>query len=391
MKKIAMVCQRYGLEVNGGAELLCRQFAEKLNDRYDVEVLTTCAVDYMTWANNYPAGESVINGVRVKRFAVKKERNIKRFNKLSQEVFSDPNHTDEQESRWIDEQGPYCPELVEYIARHHAEYHSVLFMTYLYYLSAMCLPKGMDNAILIPTAHDEPPVYLRHYTSVFENAAGLIYNTCEEQEFVEKMFQTKQTPSAMAGAGIELPSLDESLTANGLYGLKKYIVYAGRIDESKGCGRLFVYFQEYKKRNPGDLQLVLMGKPVMEIPEDPDIISLGFVSEEDKFVLMKDSVALVLASEYESLSIVVLESMALGRPVLVNGDCEVLKGHCKRSNAGLYFTGYFEFEYALNFLLSHPEEYAAMRENAGQYANANCRWDDIIGRISELIERVGSH
>ena len=138
MKKIAMVCQRYGLEVNGGAELLCRLFAEKLNDRYAVEVLTTCAVDYMTWANEYPAGESVVNGVTVTRFAVKKERNIKRFNKLSEEIFSDPNHTAEQERRWIDEQGPYCPELAAYIEQHHAEYHSVLFMTYLYYLSAVC-------------------------------------------------------------------------------------------------------------------------------------------------------------------------------------------------------------------------------------------------------------
>jgi glycosyltransferase involved in cell wall biosynthesis len=271
------------------------------------------------------------------------------------------------------------------------EYSSVLFMTYLYYFSAMCLPKGMKNAILIPTAHDEPPIYLKHYETVFESAEALIYNTYEEKEFVEKMFQTNWTPSAMAGAGIDLPALDASITANGLYGLNKYIVYAGRIDESKGCGKLFTYFQEYKKRNPGDLQLVLMGKAVMEVPKDSDIISLGFVSEENKFTVMRDSVALVLASEYESLSIVVLESMALGRPVLVNGDCEVLKGHCIRSNAGLYFTGYFEFDYALNYLLSHPEQYAAMRENARQYTDANCRWEDIVGRISDLIESVAEN
>lgn len=386
MKKIAMVCQRYGLEVNGGAELHCRQLAEKLTARYDVEVLTSCAMDYMTWSNEYPAGESMINGVRVIRFAAERERNIKRFNKLSEEVFCDTNHTDEQEREWIEEQGPYCPELIEFVEEHHADYHSVLFMTYLYYFSATCLPKGMKNALLIPTAHDEPPIYLRHYKSVFENVRGLIYNTHEEKALLEKMFDVKNTPSVMAGVGVDVPELDTSLTAGGLYGLDKYIVYAGRIDESKGCGRLFDYFQEYKKRNPGDLQLVLMGKAVMKVPKHRDIISLGFVSDEDKFIVMRDSVALVLASEFESLSMVVLESMILGRPVLVNGDCTVLKGHCLRSNAGLYFTAYFEFEMALNYLLGHPQEYAVMRENAKEYVNVNYRWDDITEKISQLIE-----
>ncbi len=391
MKKIAMVCQRYGLEVNGGAELHCRQLAEKLSARYEVEVLTSCAMDYMTWANEYPAGESMINGVKVIRFAAAKERNIKKFNRLSEDVFCDPNHTDEQEREWIEEQGPYCPELIEFVEQNHAQYHSVLFMTYLYYFSATCLPKGMDNALLIPTAHNEPPIYLRHYKSVFENVKGLIYNTHEEKAFLEKMFAVKNTPSVMAGVGVDVPELDPSLSASGLYGLDKYIVYAGRIDESKGCGRLFDYFLEYKKRNPGDLKLVLIGKTVMDIPRDPDIISLGFVSDENKFIVLRDSVALVLASEFESLSMVVLESMILGRPVLVNGDCTVLKGHCHRSNAGLYFTRYFEFELALNYLLSHPQEYAVMRENAKEYVNVNYRWEDITERISQLIEMISDN
>ena len=110
--RIAFTCQRYGPEVNGGAELHCRQLAERLSAFYDVTVYTTCAKDYMTWKNEYPAGEEEINGVRVKRFPVAKERNQEAFARLSQAVFHDPLHTDRQEQEWIDEQGPYCPELI---------------------------------------------------------------------------------------------------------------------------------------------------------------------------------------------------------------------------------------------------------------------------------------
>lgn len=385
--KIAFVCQRYGLEVNGGAELLCRQFAEKLADIYSVEVLTTCAVDYLTWANEYPAGEEVINGVKVKRFPVDKKRNIVKFNNISGLVYN-PNHSIEQEREWIDEQGPYCPELVCYIQKNHSEYKTVLFMTYLYYLTAVCLYNRIDNAILIPTAHDEPPIYLNYYKRVFLNPSGIIYNTAEEKRFVEKMFNNNSIPSIIAGAGVEVPDLNGHQSTKEKFGVDNYIVYAGRIDESKGCKTLFNYFGEYKKRYSNDLKLVLIGKSVMEIPKRNEIIYLGFVSEEDKFLIIRDSFALVLASEFESLSLVVLESMAMKRPVLVNGKCDVLRGHCTRSNAGLYFTNYFEFEYTLNYLLKHPAEYKNMQDNGLKYVQDNYQWEIIINKIQDLIERI---
>ena len=47
MEKIAIINQRYGLEVNGGSELYSREIAERLNSNYDVEVLTSCAVVFV--------------------------------------------------------------------------------------------------------------------------------------------------------------------------------------------------------------------------------------------------------------------------------------------------------------------------------------------------------
>lgn len=386
-EKIAFVCQRYGLEVNGGSEAYCLQLAEKLKAYYDVTVYTTCALSYTTWANSYPTGEVDINGVHVKRYAVEKERNQEIFNKISSLVYAE-GHTDGEELQWIEEQGPYCPELLDVLDREHTRYRVVFFMTYLYYLSAAGLPRGYKNAALIPTLHDELPAHLRYYDAVFAAAKGLAWNTEEEKAYACKRFPcVRAIPGVMTGIGLTepdnpLPDLPGELTG------KTYLVYAGRIDESKGCGEMFAFFRRYKQERGGELKLVLMGKPVMEIPEDPDIISLGFVSEEMKFAVIREAFALVLFSRFESLSMVVLESMLMERPVLVTGKCEVLKGHCIRSGAGLYFDNYPEFEGCLRWLQEHPEAYQKMRRLGKEYVQRNYSWDAILGQYRKLISDV---
>lgn len=385
--KLAFVCQRYGLEVNGGSELHCRQLAEKLSSYYDVEVYTTCAIDYVTWKNEYQPGTGKLNGITIHRFLNAKQRNKQSFDQISQKVFSKFGHSDVEESRWVEEQGPVCPELLSELAQRHLEYKAVIFMTYLYYLTAKGLPMGFENAFLIPTVHDEPPVYLRYYNSVFSAAKGFIWNTPEERAFAERRFpDIKNTPGIIAGVGVDvpegpLPDIPENIRS------VPYITYAGRIDESKGCGEMFRFFEQYKRQYGGTLKLVLMGKAVMNIPERPDIVPLGFVSDEMKFAVMASAKALVLFSQFESLSMVVLESMIMGRPVLVNGKCEVLKGHCVRSNAGLYFTSYREFAGALNYLMMHPAQYEAMRQNGKKYVVENYKWETITAKIHQLIEK----
>jgi glycosyltransferase involved in cell wall biosynthesis len=146
---------------------------------------------------------------------------------------------------------------------------------------------------------------------------------------------------------------------------------------------------EYKKRNKNNLKLVLMGKAVCDIPKSKDIISLGFVSDEDKFDGIKGAKALILPSKFESLSISVLEAMTLSIPVIVNGICDVLKGHCVKSNGGLYYKNYFEFEGCVNFMLTHTNEYASMCANARKYVEDYFQWDDIMRKFDKIIERVG--
>ena len=388
-KKIAIINQRYGLEVNGGSELYSRQIAEKLIAKYDVEVLTSCAVEYVKWSNYYKEGVEQINGVTVRRFKTLHEREPKVFSALDSMMLSNPHIEEEISEQWIEHMGPYCPELVEYVDKHQDEYEAIIVVTYLYYTAVKRIVRIKNKAIFIPTAHQEPFIHFDMYKKVFGAADAYVFLTDEEKGLVHSIFHNEDVPYEVMGVGVEVPEVVDSERFKKKYNLDNYLIYVGRIDEGKDCPRLFKYFLEYKRRVKSDLKLVLMGKAVCDIPKSPDIISLGFVSEEDKFDGIKGAKALILPSKFESLSISVLEAMTLSVPVIVNGICDVLKGHCVKSNGGLYYKNYFEFEGCINYMMEHPEEYAIMCKNARKYVEDYFQWDDIMKKFDSIIERVG--
>ncbi|GHU64924.1 hexosyltransferase [Clostridia bacterium] len=387
-KKIAIINQRYGLEVNGGSEQYTRLLAERLTEKNNVEILTTCALDYTTWDNHFSEGTSVIHDVPVRRFPVDQPRDIQRFAQVSERVYTTGIGNAVMEAEWIDEQGPLCTKLIQYIKDHADRYDVFIFVTYLYYLTVQGMGLVKDRSILIPTAHDEPPIRLHTYKSVFHAPIAIGYNTEEERDFVHTFFGNNRIPSEILGIGIDIPDIIDTDAFRKKYALDNYLIYVGRIDESKGCAELFDFFTLYKEENPSDLKLVLMGKEVMDVPTNPDIISLGFVSDEDKFNGIAGAKTLLLPSLFESLSMSVLESLALGVPVIVNGGCEVLRGHCLRSNAGMCYTSYDEFEKVLHFLLSHEDDYLAMSVNGANYVAKNYDWTIIMNKLQSLIDRI---
>lgn len=385
--KIAIINQRYGLEVNGGSELYSRQIAERLAAKYEVEVLTSCALEYERWSNHYREGVEIINNVIVRRFRTGHERKQAIFSALNREMHLNENATKEQSEHWIDEMGPYCPSLIDYIKQNKEKYRVFIVVTYLYWPAVRSIPEVADKAIFIPTAHKEPYIDFKMYKRIFELPKAYVFLTDEERELVMSKFAIADKPYDVMGVGVDVPEKVDCNAFKKKYGVDNYLIYVGRIDLGKESPRMFDYFMEYKKRNNNSLKLVLMGKAVIDIPQHPDIINLGFVSEEDKFNGIKGAKVLILPSKFESLSISVLEAMKLSVPVIVNGRCDVLKGHCTKSNGGLFYNNFFEFEGALNYLLTHREEYQKMQENAARYVNTYFDWKVIMEKFDRMIER----
>lgn len=390
MRKIALINQRYGLEVNGGSEYYTRLIAEKLDGQFEVEVLTTTAIGYDTWENYYSEGIEVINGIKVRRFKVDQIRDVQAFNQMTDRISLNPERTLKEEEEWLTAQGPVCQGVINYIRQHEKEYDLFVFVTYLYYLTAKGLPEVAEKSVLIPTAHDEPYIYFNIYRDIFLKPQGFIYLTDEEKELVERIFSNQNIKHIVAATGVDIPeNVDEMAFRKKFRVWDKYIIYVGRIDVTKGCDKLFDYFIAYKARHPHSrIKLVLMGKKMIEIPNHPDIISLGFVSEEDKYNGISGANALILPSEFESLSISVLEAMALHVPVIVNGKCEVLKGHCHKSNGGLYYMDYCEFEGIMRWLTSHSDLWEQIGKNARMYIDQYYQWNVIIEKISALFNEI---
>ena len=385
-KRIAIINQRYGEEVNGGSEYYTKKLAEHLAPFYDVEVLTTTAKDYDTWKPYYEKGACKIDGVHVLRFPVEKQRGKWKFRIIKLLMLILPKFlTTKLEYCWLVEQGPFCPELIEYIQKERLQYDVFIFVTYLYYSTVMGIKEVLEKAILVPTAHNEYWIHFDIYKEMFTNVKGIAYLTAEEEAFVEGLFNNSNIPHVIAGVGIDsvkgiLNKIGEPQTDF------PYLIYVGRVDRGKGCHVLFRYFEKYKKRHQGNLKLIVLGKMMLPPPNTEDIICLGFVSEEEKLKWMSKARALILPSRYESLSLSVLEALEMGVPVLVNGRSSVLKGHCIRSGAGYIYENYLEFEKGILDFLNSEEDYQKMKRFGIEYVRKYYDWMRTIKKYEELIE-----
>ncbi len=173
--RLAFVVQRYGFEVSGGAEVHCRQLAERMARHMEVEVLTTCAQDHYTWRNVYSPGQELINNVTVRRFPVDRERDMAEFERFTDKILGRP-HTYFDEVRWMELQGPISPELLRFLDMREREYDLFFFFTYLYASTFLGLQIVPHKSVLLATAHDDPWIRLGIFRPLFHLPRAFVYN-----------------------------------------------------------------------------------------------------------------------------------------------------------------------------------------------------------------------
>jgi glycosyltransferase involved in cell wall biosynthesis len=422
--KIAFVVQRYGTEILGGSEYHCRLIAERLAPKHQVEVLTTCAQDYITWKNEYPEGTDRVRGVTVRRFANARMRDIEAFNRYSEWIFNSP-HTREDEMEWLKQQGPWCPALLEYLERHQQQYDVLIFMTYLYAPTVLGVRVAPHKSILVPTAHDEPAIHLGIYKEMFSAPAAIAYNTDVERRFLTTHFSIRAVEEETVGCGVDLPQAqleqrerdepeppaeepdagepipdDEQppsyrphLAGRGVLFKRRHrlhgamALYGGRIDPGKGCEELIEYFSSYVKEG-GDASLVLMGVKLMPLPEEPFLHFAGRLPDNERLQALEAATVVIVPSPYESLSLLALEAFAVGTPILANARSEVLVDHCQKSNAGLYYADRDEFIESLKLLIGDHRLRGAMGRNGRAYVRRSYRWDVIISKYERMFAKL---
>ena len=386
--RLAVVVQRYGADVSGGAELHARYVAEHLASHAEVEVVTTCARDYVTWRNELSPGTELINGVTVRRFPVARERDVLEFGRLSTRVF-EQRHSAADELHWLRAEGPRCPALIHYLRTHRHAHDYFIFFSYRYYHAFWGARAVGPRAILVPTAERDAALGLPTFGPLFRGVRALMYNSLEERALIHGVAHNNDVPGVVVGIGSEVPDRTTPERFRRTYGLREpFAIYVGRIDENKGCRELFDHFRRYAASRSSQLSLILIGNPIIPVPDHPRIRHLGFLPDEEKFDAMAAADVLIMPSYYESLSMVALEAWALGRPVLANGHCDVLKGQCIRSNAGLYYETYEEFAATLHVLETNRQINAALGRNGLEYFRIHYSWPTIERKYLDVIAQL---
>ena len=380
--RILIVVQRYGSEVVGGSESHARVVAHRLAMVNEVEVATTNALDYWSWAPHFPVGESMDGPVRVRRFAVTGLRSPA-FKDAERHVLFEP-HALADEQAWLAMQGPHTPGLLEFLRTEGKGYDAILFYTYIYEPTAAGLPLVPERAALISTAHDEEPLRLVPYRALFQLPRAFGFLTPEERDLVHVRFRNEHIPSEVLGIGLDPPPWHDPEPFREHYAPRgPLVLYLGQVSEGKAVDELVADWTRHREAG-GAGSLVLAGTTRMAIPERDDIVSLGRVSDENKYALLEAADVLVLPSHLESLGIVLLEAWQVGTPCLVSAKNKVTSGQIARAGGGASYD-HGGFAKALASVLAERER---LGESGRAYVEAECAWPAFDTRLEQLVDLV---
>lgn len=384
---IGVVPARFGPKIVGGAEIAMRFMAQGLAARgWDVEVLTSCALDYFAWDNEVPPGLSVEDGLNVRRFPVVPPANPAERSDLGHRVLAGERLTLLEQQRWMNAD-IRIPELYHWILRNQERYRALLFGPYMFWPAFACSQISAERSVLLSCLHDEPYAYMELFESVFSGIAGILMLSEPEHQLAHRI-NSSLSPHAVVGCGVEVP---ESYDAEGFrarHGIDRpFLLYAGRREGAKGWDDLLSMFARAVRRRDLPFSLVTMGAGAVNAPADiaDRVVDLGFLPDDERDNAFAAAAAYVQPSRYESFSRTIMESWLAHVPVVAFVESEVVRHHVERSRAGLLYADEYEFEEALCFLADAPQQARALGAAGRQYVLDNYQWDGVIGRIEACL------
>ncbi len=385
--RVAFVVQRCGAGVIGGAERLCLETAAHMAEFWDVEILTTCAADNVTWENVFTPGLSHEGPVPLRRFSVDRERDRARLARLSKKIAGRPVEASEADQlAWLDAQGPRCEGLGAYLREHGDSFDAVYFYSYLYGTTYENIESVAAKAVLVSLAHDEWMLRLPVWERVFASVREIVCLTPEEEHLVASRFSALALPTRIVAVGVEDGPPVEILDK--YRGESAFALYVGRVDPAKNCDELIGDYIELAKRDASVPELVLVGPVLMPLPDHPRLIVCGPLSTSQKRRALASAAFVVIPSEFESLSLVALESWAQGKAVLVNGSSSVLVGQCRRSGGGLWYGNRSEFSTLYAGRLQGQAKTLGRQGKA--YVEREYAWPNVTMRHRDVLASVAS-
>jgi glycosyltransferase involved in cell wall biosynthesis len=419
--KFAFITPRYGADINAGAEHACRLLGEQVCERHDVDVLTTCAGDHRTWKNEYSEGSDRVRGVLVRRFAVSQVPDHIAFEALSQRLQTSPRSRGE-ELEWVRLHGPWSPGLIEYLKRSHRSYDVLVFFGLWHPLTVHGLQIVPERSVLFPYLQLQPALRFGLWADVLSWPRALGFFSDYERRLVHAYVGVRPQHEELVGIGIDPPpeqsyprhqqdpadviaDEDDPGAENGadddttylagrgvpfkrrhrLYGT--FALYGGRVETDNGCEEMLEYFDAYATSDT-DMALVLMGVKMMKVPEASYLRLAGVLPDRERMTAYEAANVTIAPSSDDLLAQPLLESLAVGTPVLASARNEAAVEHCRRAQAGLYYSSREEFVGAMTALTNNTRLRERLGANGRAYIHQHHRWDAVLGRFDRLVARV---
>jgi glycosyltransferase involved in cell wall biosynthesis len=380
--RIAFVLPRFGTMVIGGAEAGARQIAIGLAAReWDVEILTSCAVNHYTWANELPEGATEEDGVTVRRFTAVhawSATGLRAQQKIQAEIM--PSF-DEQVS-WLSWRFS-VPGLFDHLLRHESDYHAIIFAPYLFWTTTVCLPFVSKRAVIMPCLHDEFYARLDVIGPLLASPAMVWFLSEPEHDLAHRLGPVGD-PHTVTGLGVRVPAGYDPEGFKRRHGLTRpFLLFAARREKEKGWDWLVEQFADAVHHHGIDMDLVTCGTGDIDPPAEiaSRVIDLGSISDAERDNAMAAALVYVQPSRMESFSLTIMEAWLASTPVLAIEGSEVVGWHCRRSGGGAIFHDGAGLATHLHHFVDEPAERAAMAERGRRYVLDNYAWPVVLDRM----------